>query len=266
MHTTSYGTGELIVDAIRRGCRHILLGIGGSATNDAGIGMLQALGFQFLDKDGKEVEKGGKCLQQIAAVRMDSVLPELKSCRFQLAVDVDTPFCGPEGAVMTFAPQKGATATNLEVLEKGMQHLASFFNFVGKEITMIPGSGAGGGIAGGCLAFLNAELIPGIEMVKQFLRFDELIKDADLIITGEGKMDQQTLRGKTPFGVLQSAKRQNIPVIAITGQLLLSREEWQSAGFDAVYAINPPDMSLSEAMKPGKTFFHIFDTVRKIFS
>lgn len=264
MHATSYGTGELIVDAIRRGCRSIMLGIGGSATNDAGVGMLQALGFQFVDKDGKEVGKGGACLSSITSVRMDTVLPELKSCRFQLAVDVDTPFCGPAGATMIFAPQKGATATDLNVLEKGMQHFAALFSSDVKNIETIPGTGAGGGMAGGCLVFLNAELIPGIEMVKQYLRFDELIQGADLIITGEGRIDQQTLYGKTPLGVMQSAKRQHIPVVAMTGQLLLSREECQRAGFDAVYTINPPDMPLSEAMQSERAFCHISDTVRQL--
>lgn len=250
MHTTTYGTGELIANAIRYGCRNFILGIGGSASNDAGLGMMQALGLRLLDQAGKVLGQGGKIMQQIETIDVSGLLPELTSCTFHLATDVSNPFCGPQGAAYVFGPQKGGNNLHIEDLDKGMKHLAALINkTTGKNIENSPGAGAGGGTAGGCISFLQADINSGIELIKQYIRFDEIIRGADLIITGEGKIDNQTLSGKVPVGVARSASVQQIPVIAITGNVECDNE-LTLTGITAVFPIHPAPVTLQKAMQP----------------
>lgn len=212
--------GEIIRDALERGCRNFIIGIGGSATNDAGLGMLQALGFRFSDKEGKEVGTGrGEVLIKVAHIDSTCVHPALNSCRFTVACDVQNPFYGPEGAAYVFAPQKGADREMVEALDAGLQNFAEVIRHTtGKDISHHPGAGAAGGMGGSLLAFLNAELKPGIQLMLEALNFSNKIKSADLIITGEGKADRQTLMGKVPSGILAEARKQNIPVIPVSRQ------------------------------------------------
>lgn len=213
MKTTTFGTGELIRDALERGCLRFIIGLGGSATNDAGLGMLQALGFRFFDKEGHEVgsmKKGialcGALLSAISSIDSSSAHPALKKTCFTAACDVRNPFFGPNGAAHVFAPQKGADADMVKELDVAMQHLSDvIFRTTGKDVSLHPGAGAAGGMGGGLHAFLDAQLKPGIELLLETLDFAEKIKDADLIITGEGKSDRQTLMGKA-FGHLAGSK------------------------------------------------------------
>jgi len=250
MLTTTYGVGELIKDAIQRGCRRFLIGIGGSATNDAGTGMLQALGYRFFDNAGNELGKGGQILEQIATINSADALPALKDAVFTVACDVNNPFSGENGAAYIYARQKGADDAMIRQLDKGLKQFAAVMHAsLGKDIDAIPGAGAAGGMGGGFLAFLPATLKPGIQMVLEALDFENHIHNADLIITGEGKLDRQTGMGKTPAGILEVAKRRHIPVVAIGGAV----EETDSLiqqGFLAVMAIQPGPVSLEQAMNP----------------
>ena len=263
MLTTSYGTGELIRDALERGCRNFIIGIGGSATNDAGLGMLQALGFRFLDKEGKVSGIGsGEVLVEVASIDTSLVHPALRTSHFTVACDVQNPFYGSEGAAYIFAPQKGANRKMVEVLDAGMKNFAEvIFHTTGKDISNHPGAGAAGGMGGSLLAFLNAELKPGIQLMLDALDFSNKIKGADLIITGEGKADRQTLMGKVPSGILREARKQDIPVILLAGSIEDS-DELQQAGFERVFSINPSSIPLEEAIKPEVARKNIQQTVK----
>lgn len=263
--TSTYGTGEMIMDAIQKGCRQFLVGIGGSATNDAGTGMLQALGFKFFDFNGQEITdcRGGR-LQDIADLD-DSCVPEaVREAEFIVACDVDTPFCGPEGAAPVFAPQKGADAEMVKKLDAGM---ASFAKVIENkyQINIVPmtGAGAAGGMGGGFHAFLNATLQRGIEMVLDAIHFDQTIEGADLIITGEGKIDFQTAKGKTAAGVLSRAKRQGIPVVAIGGCVEMC-ESVKQMGFAGIYPILEEKVPLEVAMRPNFAAANVEKTVASI--
>lgn len=250
MLTTTYGTGELIRDALEQGCRRFIVGIGGSATNDAGLGMLQALGFRFRDKQGNLLGTGGRILSQVASIDTSAVHPALKGARFTIACDVHNPFCGPDGAAYVFAPQKGADAEMVKELDAGMQALALVIrSATGKDISDVPGAGAAGGMGGGFLAFLNAGLKPGIRLMLDALDFGEKIKGADLVFTGEGRADRQTAMGKVPFGVLEEARKQHIPVIVLAG-CIEDTEQMNRAGFQGVFSITPGPVSLEKAMEP----------------
>ena len=264
MLTTTYGTGELILHAIEQGYREFVIGIGGSATNDAGVGMLQALGARFLNKDGAVLGEGGEILHRIAAIDFSSVHPALEDTRFTIACDVRNPFCGPEGAAHVFARQKGAD--DAMKLDAGMQSFSRLIHSTtGREITHVPGAGAAGGLGGAFLAFLNAELKPGIDLLLQTLKFSEKIKGADLIITGEGRTDRQSLMGKVPSGILEEAKRQGIPVIVVAGSIE-DTEILNQAGFQGLFSIIPSPMSLETAMKPEVAKKNICRTVAQIIS
>ena len=266
MLTTTYGTGELILHAIEQGYREFVIGIGGSATNDAGVGMLQALGARFLNKDGAVLGEGGEILHRIAAIDFSSVHPALEDTRFTIACDVRNPFCGPEGAAHVFARQKGADDAMIEKLDAGMQSFSRLIHSTtGREITHVPGAGAAGGLGGAFLAFLNAELKPGIDLLLQTLKFSEKIKGADLIITGEGRTDRQSLMGKVPSGILEEAKRQGIPVIVVAGSIE-DTEILNQAGFQGLFSIIPSPMSLETAMKPEVAKKNICRTVAQIIS
>ena len=251
METTTYGTGELIRDALERGCQKFIVGIGGSATNDAGTGMLQALGFQFLDKNGNVLGQGGKTLGKITHVCTENVHKLLKKAHFIVACDVQNPFYGPNGAAAVYARQKGADDNMIEKLDQGMRSFSQVIQqTTGKDISQIPGSGAAGGMGGGMLAFFNAELRSGADLLLELNLFESKIENADLIITGEGRIDCQSLMGKVPGKILEIGKRKRIPVIAIAG-CIEDEEILKKAGFKGIYATKPDSMPLEEAMKPG---------------
>lgn len=250
LFTTTFGTGELIRDALNRGCRDFIIGIGGSATNDAGLGMLQALGYRFLDKNGQEPGMGGQAMEQVVAIDYSSVLPELAASRFTVICDVNNPFYGPNGAAYVFASQKGADGVMIKQLDNGMRSLACIIHqYTGKDMSSVPGAGAAGGLGGALSAFLNAKLVPGIDLLLDMLHFKQEIADADLIITGEGKLDRQTLMGKVPCGILKAAQEKNIPVIAIAGKVE-EKAALREAGFQGVYSVTPDGMPLERAMVP----------------
>ena len=248
--TSTYGTGEMIMDAIARGCRQFLVGIGGSATNDAGTGMLQAMGFRFYDANGEMIDHcaGGR-MQDIARID-DSQVPEsVRQSVFTVACDVDTPFCGPDGAAPVFAPQKGADAEMVARLDAGMASLAKVIaDRYGLDVVPVAGAGAAGGMGGAFYAFLQATLKKGIDMVLDAIDFDKTIEGADFVITGEGKVDFQTAKGKTAAGVLARAKQQAIPVIAIGGCVEMCDSLLQM-GFAGIYPILEEKVPLEVAMQ-----------------
>lgn len=263
LRTTTYGTGEMIKDALERGCRQIFMGIGGSATNDAGIGMLQALGFRFYDQHLMEVGHGGIALEKIRYIDESQALPQLQEAQFTIACDVNNPFCGANGAAHVFARQKGADEAMIERLDKGMSAFASIIKEKkGIDLNAIPGAGAAGGLGGACIAFLSAQLRPGIEIILELLDFDKRIRGAELIITGEGRLDKQTTMGKAPLGVLFAAQRQNIPVIALGGSIedveLLNKK-----GFLSVLSIQPGVNTLEQAMDKRQAMANIQRTLHQ---
>ena len=261
METTTYGTGEIIRDALEKGCTRLIIGIGGSATNDAGIGMLQALGFEFLDKNQQPLGLGGKVLEKIAFISTQKVHPITKNAHFIVACDVQNPFFGPNGAAAIYARQKGADDAMIEELDRGMQAFAQvILQETGKDISMTPGSGAAGGMGGGLLAFLNAELRSGADLLLDLCQFETKIEEADIIITGEGRMDQQSLMGKIPGKILEAGKRKGIPVIAFAGSIA-DKEILESAGFKGLFTTKPDSMPLEEAMKPDIAIQNIKSTV-----
>jgi glycerate kinase len=248
MVTTTYGFGESIRDALERGCRNFIVGIGGSATNDAGLGMLQALGFRFLDKRKNVLGTGGRMMIDVASIDDSFVHPGLKEASFLIACDVWNPFCGPEGAAHVFARQKGATGRMIEELDAGMQSLAQIiYQTTGKNIASVPGTGAAGGVGGAFYSFLNAELKSGIQLLLDFLDFESKLDGVDLIITGEGRVDKQTVMGKAPYGILKIAEKKKIPVIMIAGHLE-DVPEINQAGFEIAFSISPGPVSLEKAM------------------
>ena len=264
MLTSTFGTGEMIVDALSRGCCRFLVGIGGSATNDAGMGMLEALGFRFIDKDGKVLPGRGESMSAVVDIDMSHVSPEVKESEFIIACDVDSPFCGPRGAAYVFSPQKGADPQMVAELDAGMEHLAEVIvRTTGKDIRNIPGAGAAGGLGGGFLAFLNSRLERGIEMVLDAIAFDDIIRGSDLVITGEGRVDSQTLTGKTPFGIMKRAQKQNIRTVAIGGAVMLGDDD-DVSGFDSIWPVTPEGMPLEEAMKAETASANVRETVKKI--
>lgn len=263
--TSTYGTGEMIMDAIKRGCRDFLVGIGGSATNDAGTGMLQALGYRFYDADGQEITDccGGR-LQDVVRIDNSGVMEAVNQCRFTVACDVDTPFCGSEGAAYVFAPQKGADAAMVAKLDAGMASFAKVMEKVYRvDVTSMSGAGAAGGMGGGFRAMLNATLKRGIDMVQDAIGFDSIIQGADLIITGEGRIDNQTVKGKVASGVLQRAKAQGVPVVAIGGSVEKC-ESIEQMGFAGVYPIWEEEVPLEVAMQPDFAAANVEQTMNKI--
>ena len=266
MRATTLGTGELIIDALEKGCTQFIIGIGGSATNDAGTGMLQALGFQFLDKDHQPLGHGGKILSEIASIDYSNVHPQLKNAHFTIACDVRNPFYGPNGAAYIYARQKGANDAMIAELDKGMNSFAKIIEKeTGKDIQNIPGSGAAGGMGGGILAFLNAELKSGADLLLDICEFEKKIQNADIIITGEGRIDKQSLMGKIPGKILQMGLKHNIPVIAIAGSIE-DEPILTEAGFHGVYATKPKEMPLEKAMMQEEAIRNIRETTSRIFT
>ncbi len=248
LYTTTYGTGEMIADALKRGCRKFITGIGGSATNDGGMGMMQALGVAFYDKHRNLLKGEGRNLLKIADIDISSLMPEALESSFTIMCDVNSPLYGENGAAHVFAPQKGASSEEIEILDKGLKHYAEILKqIVRKDIASIPGSGAAGGLGAAFMAFLPSVLQPGIQCVLNILNFDNILRNADWVITGEGKLDAQTKMGKVPAGVLEYASKYNIPVIAIAGSV----EDVQllnDMGFLGVFSIQSAAVDLQKAM------------------
>lgn len=264
--TSTFGLGQMILDAMKRGCKRFLVGIGGSATNDAGIGMMAALGARFLSRDGEELKPVGGNLTEIDQVDLTGLSPLLKDCTFTVACDVDTIFYGPQGAAHVFAPQKGADDEAVRLLDRGLEHFSKvLLKVTGKDVSLMKGSGAAGGLGGGMSAFLSAHLTPGIEMVLEAIGFDELICSASLILTGEGRMDAQTAMGKTAAGILSHAQRQDIPVIAFTGGLIDAGKVLEM-GFAGVCPITQRPQSLEEAMRPETARENLYLSCREVLS
>ncbi len=260
--TSTYGTGQMIADALDRGCRRFLIGIGGSATNDAGMGMLEALGCRFLDQEGNELRGCGESMTRVVTIDMSDLRPEVNESEFIVACDVDSPFHGPEGAAYVYGPQKGATPEMVIRLDAGLRNMADLIaREMGIQVADMPGAGAAGGLGGAFKAFLNAELRKGAEMVLEAIGFDEIIKDADLVITGEGRIDAQTMTGKLPYAVARRAGAQGIPVLAICG-----RAEIQShPSFTAICPITPPETPLKTALQPSAATLNIMNTLARIY-
>lgn len=251
--TSTFGTGLLILDALDRGCRHFTVGIGGSATNDAGTGMLEALGARFLDDSGKVIQGCGAALSGISRIDTDGLDHRLAECSFTVACDVDNPFCGLQGAAYVFGPQKGADSDMVKVLDLGLERFAKvILDFNGTDVRDIPGAGAAGGLGGAFIAFLGARLEQGVDVVLDSIDFDSLIAGADMVITGEGRLDSQTASGKTPLGVLRRAQKSGIPVIAVAG-CVEQCPELDSMGFKAIYSTSEAGVPLELAMSQSYT-------------
>ncbi len=248
--TTSYGTGELIKHAMNKSCRKIIIGIGGSATNDAGTGMLQALGIQFLNANKHEIELGGGALKQLASIKTDKLDQRLKQSKIIIASDVLNPLLGKTGASAVYGPQKGADTDMVRRLEANLKHFADVVRQQQSvSVENIPGSGAAGGLGAGILAFLPSEIKPGFDIVKKVVELEKHMQDADLVITAEGKIDSQTAYGKTPAGVAGIAGKYNIPVIAFAGIVENGINELYKKGFRAIIPITNKPMDLDESMK-----------------
>lgn len=247
--TTTFGVGELISDAMEKGCRKFVIGLGGSATNDAGVGMLQALGFSFYNENNEEVGRGGQVLEQIRKIDTTHVNQTLLECQFQVACDVDNPLYGNKGAAYVFAPQKGATQEMVRALDDGLRSFADVvMNELGTDIHQIAGAGAAGGLGGAFTSLLNATLESGIQLVLDHIALEKMLIDVDFVITGEGKLDEQTSMGKAPLGVAKLAHIHGIPVIALAGGITEETSVLNEKGITAYFSIMNKPMSLEEAM------------------
>jgi glycerate kinase len=237
LRTTTYGTGQLIAAALTRKARKILVGIGGSATNDGGMGMARALGVKFLDRRGREIPEGGGALHMLDRIDLSKRHPRVAATGIEVACDVDNPLVGPRGAACVYSPQKGATPQMVRKLDDGLRHLAGIIKRdLGVSVLRIPGSGAAGGLGAGLMAFLGARLRPGVDIVIDTVGLKRQLRGCDLVITGEGRMDGQTIFGKTPAGVARAAKQLGLPVIAICGSLGKDVGKVHSVGIDAYFS------------------------------
>ncbi len=237
--TTTYGTGELIADAVNRGCKEIILGLGGSATNDGGVGALSALGVKFLKADGNPINPTGGGLSELEDIDMSGISEAARNCRFTVACDVENTLCGEKGASAVYGPQKGATPEAVKRLDANLKHFAELVQKkVGKDILTLKGGGAAGGFAAGFSAFFQAELKSGIKLLLETVRFDEIIKDADFIFTGEGRVDSQSACGKVISGIGAYAQKAGVPVIAVAGDVSPDYESVLKHGVTAVFSIN----------------------------
>ena len=247
--TTSRGTGELLIAALNAGYREIVVGLGGSATNDGGAGMAQALGARLADDQGKDIPPGGAALAHLERIDLGGLDPRLKESRIRAAADVTNPLCGPEGASEVYGPQKGATPDVVKELDAALRHFAQVIHKdVGVDVLSLSGGGAAGGMGAGLVALLGTELVSGADMVCDAVGLEGHLEGADLVLTGEGRLDSQTAYDKAPIAVARRARARGIPVIAVTGSLGQGYQEVLQHGISAVEAASPPDMPLSEAM------------------
>jgi glycerate kinase len=249
MITTTYGTGQLIKDALDKGCTKIIIGIGGSATNDAGVGMLKALGAKFLDKNGKSIPEGGVGLSDLEKIDLSNFDERIRNCEFVVACDVSNPLTGINGASFVYGAQKGGNNDDLKVLDGNLEHFANIIKSDLKiDIANAPGAGAAGGTGAALMAFMNGELEQGVNLILETLGIEEFVERADLIFTGEGKIDEQTLNGKTIAGISKLAKKHNVPVIVITGKIGENIEGMYDLGVKAIYSIVNQPMPLQKAI------------------
>lgn len=246
--TTSRGTGELIREALDAGARKIIIGLGGSATNDGGLGLLQALGASFLDGQGHELGAGGARLAELARIDLSNLDPRLATVEIEVAADVNNPLCGPHGASAVFGPQKGASPAQVRQLDAALKHLAEIAALaLGQDHSLFPGVGAAGGLGFACRAFLKARFRPGIELIAELSALESALAGASLVITGEGRLDGQSLHGKTPVGVAHVARRAGVPVIALAGSVGEGLAQLREAGIEAAFSLAPGPITLADA-------------------
>ncbi|MDU4324977.1 MAG: glycerate kinase [Clostridium celatum] len=251
--TTTYGTGELIKACLDKGVKKLLIGIGGSATNDGGAGVIQALGGKLLDKDGNELGFGGGELGKLHNIDLTNFDPRLKDVVVEVACDVNNPLCGEKGASNVFGPQKGATPDMVSLLDNNLKHYANIIKEqIGMDVLEVPGAGAAGGLGAGLMAFLNGTLKKGIEIVIEYSGLEEKVKEADMVWTGEGSIDFQTQYGKTPLGVTTIAKKYDKPVIAFAGRVGDNIDVLYEKGIDSIFGIMKGVTSIEEALEKGK--------------
>ncbi len=266
LNTTTFGVGEMICDAIGKGCRNFIVGIGGSATNDGGVGMLQALGYEFLDADGGQVPFGAKGLSMIEKISDEHVIPELKDCNFKIACDVKNTLCGEQGCSAVFGPQKGATSSMIEKMDRWLERYARLTHEKYEEADMNkPGTGAAGGLGFAFLSYTNAILESGVKIVLDETRLEDYIKDADIVITGEGRLDAQTVMGKAPIGVAELAKKYNKTVIAFSGCVTDDAVLCNQHGIDAFFPILRSVTTLEDAMDNESAKKNMSATVEQVF-
>ena len=264
LDATTYGVGEMIRDAITRGCREFIIGIGGSATNDGGIGMLTALGYEFLDAEGKPAGIGAGALYKVAKICDDNVMPELKDCHFRIACDVTNPLCGENGSTYIYGPQKGVTVELRDELDHAMGAYAQVVKaYNGTDYAKTPGAGAAGGLGFAFLSFLSGELLPGIELVLNAVEMDKAMEGADLVFTGEGRLDYQTAMGKAPVGIAKMAKKHGAKVIALAGAVIEGAQECNEQGIDAYFPILRQVVTLDEAMDPATARKNMVETTEQ---
>lgn len=267
LNTNTYGVGEIIKEAIQKGCRNFIVGIGGSATNDGGVGMLQALGYEFYDENNNLVGLGGKVLNQIKSIKIDNRLKELDGCSFKIACDVNNPLCGKNGAAYIYGPQKGASKEIVKELDRGLINFSEVVKKeLNKDIAHIEGVGAAGGLGFAFLGFLNSKLESGIKIILDEINLEEIIKDADFVITGEGRLDNQTAMGKAPIGVAKLAKKYKAKVIAIAGCTTDDAFKCNEEGIDAYFSIINSAMTIDEAMNKENAINNMVSTTTQIFN
>lgn len=265
LDATTYGVGEMIRDAVEKGCRNFIIGIGGSATNDGGIGMLTALGYEFLDAQGKAVGIGAGALKDVASIRTDHVLPELRECSFKIACDVTNPLCGTNGATYIYGPQKGVTEDLRDELDAAMAGYAQVTKTcIGTDHMESEGAGAAGGLGFAFLSYLHADLQPGIELVLEAVGMEKTMEGADLVFTGEGRLDGQTAMGKAPVGIAKLAKKHGAKVVALAGAVIEGAEKCNDSGIDAFFPILRRIVTLDEAMDPGTARENMIRTTEQV--
>ncbi|MBR4061366.1 MAG: glycerate kinase [Lachnospiraceae bacterium] len=266
LNTTTYGVGEVIKDAIKKGCRHFIVGIGGSATNDGGVGMLQALGYGMLDQNGKQVALGAKGLEQLKTITDENVIPELKECDFRIACDVTNPLCGETGCSTIFGPQKGATPSMIVQMDQWLGAYAALTAAkYEKANAKYPGTGAAGGMGFAFLAYTNAVLESGIKIVLEETKLEDYIKNADIVVTGEGRLDGQTIFGKAPIGVADIAKKYDKSVLAFSGSVTDDAIACNDHGIDAFFPILRKVCTLQEAMDSSNAKANMISSVEQVF-
>ena len=266
LNTTTFGVGQLILDAIAKGCRKFVVGIGGSATNDGGVGMLQALGFEFLDKNGNQVTLGAKGLKNIVEIKTDNIVNELKECSFLVACDVKNTLCGENGCSVVYGTQKGATPEMIKDMDIWLENYAKLTQKVFPAADPnIPGTGAAGGMGFAFLSYLNATLQSGVDLVMKETGLEKYIEFADIVITGEGRLDGQSHMGKAPIGVAKLAKKYKKPVIAFSGCAANDAAICNRYGIDSFFPILRAPCSLQEAMDCNNAYKNLRDTVEQVF-
>ena len=265
IHTTTYGVGELICDAIKQGCRNFIIGIGGSATNDCGVGMLSALGFEFTDESGEPVERGAIGVGKIRRISCANALPELRECVFKVACDVTNPLCGELGCSAVYGPQKGATPEAVALMDGWLGDFAArTAEVIGVDNSTLPGAGAAGGLGFALVGYLGAKLESGIALVIRETGLEDEIRSSDLVITGEGRLDEQTAMGKAPSGVAAIAKKYGLPVIAFAGGVTEGAARCNECGIDAFFPILRRPCTLAEAMDSRAASKNMADSVEQV--